>query len=52
MEKCFALNEYGQCTALKEKNCNKCRFFRTDIIKNDIEMEIIRYSPEGKKNDF
>lgn len=52
MEKCFALNIANQCTALKEKKCKNCKFYRTDISKYNIEMEILRYSPEGKKNEF
>ena len=52
MEKCFALNFEGNCTALKEKKCENCKFYRTDLNRYHIEREIENYSPEGKKNDY
>lgn len=52
MEKCFAININGECTALKEKRCEKCKFYRTDISMYEIEEDIRRYSPEGKKNEY
>ena len=52
MEKCFALNFEGNCTALKEKKCENCSFYRTDLNRYRIEREIEYYSPEGKKNDY
>ena len=52
MEKCFALDFDGNCTALKNKKCENCQFYRTDLLRYKIEMDIDRYSPEGKKNDY
>lgn len=35
-KRCFADN--GQnCTALKEKDCENCKFYRTDLQKGNIE---------------
>ena len=50
MEKCFALNFEGKCLALKEKKCENCNFYRTDLNIYHIEREIEYYSPEGKKD--
>lgn len=52
MDRCFALNSEGVCTALKKKRCKNCKFYRTDLNINNIEREIDYYSPEGKKNDY
>ena len=52
MERCFAMNKYGDCLALRRKKCNKCKFYRTDISMYEIEEDIRRYSPEGKKDDY
>lgn len=53
MEDCFAYSKLNKgCTALKEKECDNCNFYRTDLNRYQIEREILRYSPEGKKNDY
>lgn len=47
--KCFANN--GEfCTALKEKECKNCKFYRTDLTKADIEWDIINYG--GRKDEL
>ncbi len=45
-QKCFADNEKN-CTALKEKNCENCKFYRTDLQRGIIEWDITIYG--GRK---
>ena len=41
-KRCFAdKGEY--CTALKEKNCKNCKFYRTDLYIAQIEYDIQNY---------
>lgn len=49
IKKCFA--DGGEiCTALKEKECKNCKFYRTDLTKADIEWDIQNYG--GIKNEL
>jgi hypothetical protein len=51
MEKrCFAdAGEY--CFALREKKCENCKFYRTDIAYIDIIRDINRYSVPWKERE-
>lgn len=37
---CFALNEYGRCTALRVKKCEGCNFYKTKE-RFDKELKLI-----------
>lgn len=41
-KRCFADNG-NNCTALKEKDCKNCRFYRADLTKANIEWDIKNY---------
>lgn len=41
-EDCFANTENG-CSALKDKLCHGCRFYRNDLKREDIEKDIDKY---------
>lgn len=46
--KCFA-DDGKNCTALREKECKNCKFYRTDLSKTRIEFDIYNYG--GTKKD-
>lgn len=44
---CFAYkerNRHSGCKALKEINCENCKFYRNDINEADIERDIREYA--------
>ena len=41
-KRCFADNG-NNCTALKEKDCKNCRFYRADLQIANIEWDIKNY---------
>lgn len=45
---CFARyetsNDKVNCSALINKNCSDCKFYRNDLSRADIEREIKKYS--------
>ena len=49
MEKCFAIDFDGNCTALKNKKCENCKFYRTDRSISEIERDIKLYENGVKK---
>ena len=48
-KKCFADNGEN-CTALKKKDCKKCKFYRTDLKKSEIEWDIYKYGGTGNED--
>lgn len=45
-EDCFA-NAGNKCSALSEKNCKNCKFYRNDLKRADIERDIRCYQKGG-----
>ncbi len=50
LKDCFAFYETTSgekyCSALKEKNCENCNFYRNDIKRADIEKDVKSYNPQ------
>ena len=47
-KKCFADMD-NKCYALQKKNCNNCKFYRTDRCISEIERDIKLYEIGVKK---
>lgn len=55
---CFAryetLNGQANCSALVNKKCNNCKFYRNDLNRQDIESDIKTYasSKSTRKKEY
>ena len=53
---CFAryenINKKVKCRALETKNCDKCKFYRNDLKRENIEKDIKEYANKHNGKDF
>ncbi len=53
---CFAryesINKKIKCRALEEKDCEKCKFYRNDLKRENIEKDIKEYAKRHESKEI